>query len=252
MPRSITPRAAWGYQLRRPVPHAPAKRDGLSLHYGAGPEWIGLDAPRGLQSVHFGRGFSAIGYTFVCDLAGNLFHGRPVNLRGAHTLGHNTTWHAVCVPADGDTTPTDALIDSLAWLLRHGQIRGWWPLNMAPHHDLSPTSCPGPLDAIIDEVVSQASTKSDLYSSTAQPPTPTLEDVMIEVWTGKDPDGDEGVFLITRGVTEDGHAGRYTMATPEQARQYKDLGRRSDRPDILVSDGKAAPSWFTAGDLKRV
>ncbi len=172
MSRSITPRAAWGYQLRRPVPHAPAKREGLSLHYGAGPEWIGFDAPRGLQSVHFGRGFSTIGYTFVADLAGNLFYGRSVNLRGAHTLGHNTTWHAVCVPANGNTTPTDALIDSLAWLLRHGQIRGWWPLNMAGHGTLSPTSCPGPLDAIIPEVVSQAARGPKTYTDATDIPAP--------------------------------------------------------------------------------
>lgn len=138
-----------------------------------------------------------------------------------------------------------AILDALG-------IRGdtWYP-PVAGHKETDPQRKPDPWDVDMSAIRSRirASVKP---TPPAPRPAPTLEDVMIEVWTGKDPDGDEGVFLITRGVTEDGHAGRYTMATPEQARQYKDLGRRSDRPDILVSDGKAAPSWFTAGDLKRV
>lgn len=165
--REIVARSRWGYQQWRPISKAPVQRTGLSLHYGAGPEWLGHNAPRGLQSVHFGRGFAALGYPFVAELDGLLFYGRPLDLRGAHTYGHNTTWHAVCVPANEGTHPTDELVDALAWLLRHGVTRGWWEgLVFAPHYELSPTECPGPLDAIAGEVVRLAKRKHP--SSTPQ------------------------------------------------------------------------------------
>jgi hypothetical protein len=77
---------------------------------------------------------------------------------------------------------------------------------------------------------------------------PTEEDVDVAI----EAEGDEGVFAVTRGVTDAGHMGRYVMLTPAEADQYKHLGRRRDRPDIIVSEGTAAPAWFTAGRLKRV
>lgn len=219
MPREITARSRWGYQQRRAISKAPVQRAGLSLHYGAGPEWLGYNAPRGLQSVHFGRGFAAIGYTFVADLNGALFHGRPPNLRGAHTYGHNTTWHAVCVPANGDTHPTDALVDSLAWLLRHGVTRGWWdgPI-FAPHYELSPTKCPGPLDEIAPEVVRLA------QRSFPSVPSPAKDEHMIKF------EDDGNIKVLYEG------SGRVVHLASKEA--YDAVNRLQEKTDRVVAVGR--------------
>lgn len=221
MSRELVTRGRWGFQQRRSIPQAPTKRTGLGLHYGAGPEWLGLDAPRGLQSVHFGRGFAALGYTFVCDLTGTLFYGRPLHLRGAHTYGHNRTWHAVCVPADSNTQPTDALVDSLAWLLRHGVTRGWWDLNMAAHKDLSPTACPGPLDAIIPEVVSLA---RRTVTPAPSIPAPAKDEHMIKF------EDNGNIKVLYEG------SGRIVHLGTDEA--YQAVNKLENRTDRVISAGR--------------
>ena len=45
---------------------------------------------------HKERGFKMIGYNYVIDLDGTVENGRPINMDGAHTVGHNKNSIGIC------------------------------------------------------------------------------------------------------------------------------------------------------------
>ena len=148
----IVGRADWGYRQRRGISSAPRNRAGLVVHYGFTPEYTGMTAPRRLQDIAFGRGFAAISYTLVVTQAGEIYSARPLALQGAHTAGFNRTRHGVCAPGGPRSKPTDAWIDAVAWLFRHGRERGWWADRLERHSDLVATHCPDPFGAVLPEI----------------------------------------------------------------------------------------------------
>ncbi|HTP11846.1 MAG TPA: N-acetylmuramoyl-L-alanine amidase, partial [Anaerolineae bacterium] len=58
------------------------------VHHSALPF---ADGPRAIQQGHMGlKGYADIGYHFLIDGLGDLYEGRTLGTRGAHTGGHNT------------------------------------------------------------------------------------------------------------------------------------------------------------------
>jgi hypothetical protein len=103
---------------------------------------------RAVQDFHMdSRGWNDIAYSFIINHAGDIYEGRGAGVAGGHTAGHNTTSHAVCVLGNFDQAePTQAALDSVVALARHGHAEGWWPQTFTGGHrnaSGAATSCPG-------------------------------------------------------------------------------------------------------------
>lgn len=61
----------------------------IILHCTATPEGKDYTIDQ-IRQWHLARGFSDIGYHFVVDRYGKIHLGRPLNIAGAHTSGHNS------------------------------------------------------------------------------------------------------------------------------------------------------------------
>jgi hypothetical protein len=81
------------------------------------------------------RGWNDIAYSFVINHTGLIYEGRGPGVSGAHTAGHNTISHAICLLGNFNTTqPTAAALGSLKSLVRHGHESGWWPQVLTGGH----------------------------------------------------------------------------------------------------------------------
>ena len=138
----------------------------LWLHHSAssGSDEITVKA---IQAFHqasppAGRGWNDIAYSFLVDNDApdiDIFEGRGPGISGAHTGGHNTISHAICLIGNYDTsTPTAAALERIAHLVAYGYDQGWWPLGFTGgHRDVGSTSCPGgKLYALIDSINARA------------------------------------------------------------------------------------------------
>jgi len=161
---AIIPRDAWGAvatDLNAPNEHGlfdpQANPDGwqvyaaplaqvlttVVVHHSALPL---RDGPREIQRVHRATlGFADIAYHFVIDGDGRLFEGRPLNVRGAHTRGHNTGTVGVVLLGNFERAdPAPEQIASLTTLLL--SLRDTYGItHLAGHRDFLPaeTVCPG-------------------------------------------------------------------------------------------------------------
>jgi len=127
---------------------------------------VGDNAVRKVQTSHFARGFSDVGYHFLIDGAGHVFQGRgyvkggalgpgmtaPVLALGSHVLGHNTGQIGVnllgCFGGGNERqcndTPSDAAVDALVNLLTALCLAyGVKPAAIKGHRDFAPNVCPG-------------------------------------------------------------------------------------------------------------
>lgn len=171
----IITRFEWGAQKPKSVlRRINTPTDEVWLHHSV-TAGFGPDAMRKLQLIAFGRGFDDVSYSYAVDQLGYIYEGRGHGIEGAHTLGHNSISHGVVAIGNFDVDkPTDALINSLAGLIRHGSDLGWWkfPRYSGGHRDVAnaATACPGKnLYAQIKEINRKAS-----YSP---PPAPAPQPV---------------------------------------------------------------------------
>lgn len=102
--------------------------------------------PRDAQKWHRERlGLADIGYHFVINAQGTVYEGRPINVRGAHTGGHNTG--AVGVVLFGHFElwrPAKAQMAALRLLVTY--LRDTYAVRyLGGHRDFQPdaTVCPG-------------------------------------------------------------------------------------------------------------
>ena len=105
-----------------------------------------MDGPREIQRLHIlQNGFSDVGYHFFVDGLGQLYEGRPLNERGAHTGGYNTGTVGVCLSGNfALVQPVVAQLTTLHQLAVY--LRDTVRLtHLAGHRDFQPEStiCPG-------------------------------------------------------------------------------------------------------------
>lgn len=96
-----------------------------------------------ITETRFGWG---IAYSYLVTPAGLIFEGHGIRRVGAHTQGHNRRGVGIALIGNYEhMKPTDAQLDAVAWLLRHGVTQGWWktPTLSGGHRDTKPTACPG-------------------------------------------------------------------------------------------------------------
>lgn len=113
------------------------------VHHSALPL---ADGPQAIQRAHMGlKGYADIGYHFLVDGLGDLYEGRILRARGAHTGGHNTGTVGVVLLGNFNvvepfTRAWQTLRDLIAYLRDAYHIT-----HVAGHHDFQPeeTECPG-------------------------------------------------------------------------------------------------------------
>lgn len=111
---------------RKPIKR---KIDKIIIHCSATPPWMNIGASR-IKKWHTdpkpkGNGWSDIGYHFVIKRDGEIEDGRPLEIAGAHTKGHNTGSIGICLVggvSEDDTNLaennfTDAQFNALRSLL---------------------------------------------------------------------------------------------------------------------------------------
>jgi hypothetical protein len=115
----------------------------IIVHHSALPV---TDGPREIQDMHFRfKGYADIAYQFLIDETGQIYEGRSLTVRGAHTGGHNTgTVGVVLLGNFMEDTPTDAQMDSLR-ALSSCLVDAYRITHIAGHRDFQPgeTDCPG-------------------------------------------------------------------------------------------------------------
>jgi hypothetical protein len=128
----------------------------IVIHHSALPV---SDGPLQIQQLHMQqKGYADIGYHFVIDEAGRIYEGRKLNVRGAHTGGHNTgTVGIVLLGNFEDAQPTAVQLSSMKILVRclADQYGIAW---LAGHRDFQPdeTLCPGrKLEALLPVVAAE-------------------------------------------------------------------------------------------------
>lgn len=149
----IIQRHQWGAQYPDGFQNAPLPAREVWLHHSVTPAPHGgweddADAVRSLERIGQQRFGGGISYTFVVPPSGRIFEGHSVHRQGAHTGGRNDISRAICLVGNYETDhPTDAQLDAVAALLRHGAAQGWWtaPRLTGGHRDApgASTACPG-------------------------------------------------------------------------------------------------------------
>ena len=71
-------------KINKIIVHCTATQEGRDI----GVEWC--------RKVHLRKGWKDVGYHFVIRLDGKVEEGRPIEMSGAHTKGHNWDSIGVC------------------------------------------------------------------------------------------------------------------------------------------------------------
>jgi len=118
------------------------------IHHSAGSDDEGPQT-QAYRRYHVGvRGWRDLGYHFVCELVGagyEVLAGRPLNMGGAHTRGHNSDAIGFCFAGNfelEDPDPEQLAVGArfLAGLMDCLEIPS---AEIYPHNDFRPTDCPG-------------------------------------------------------------------------------------------------------------
>lgn len=96
---------------------------------------------------HKAQGWKCIGYHYVIDLDGTIEVGRPIDVDGAHTSGHNRNTVGICYigglrNGKAADTRTDAQITALRKLVQ--SLKYCFPsiVKVSGHRDYAKKACP--------------------------------------------------------------------------------------------------------------
>ena len=121
-------RAAWGANpLHTPAGSIATPTPDVWLHHTASTGLHGAAGMRSLQQGALAGGYSDLEYSYVVDTDGTVYESRGVgrNTAAQNAPGgpnNNAISHAICAmgnfdPATGNQQPTDALVQSIAWVV---------------------------------------------------------------------------------------------------------------------------------------
>lgn len=138
------------YTYTKPLPEA---LNTIIVHHSALPL---SDGPLEIQKKHTKtRGYADIGYQFVINDTGQIYEGRSINVRGAHTGGHNTGTIGIALLGNfEEVEPPESQCAQLKKLCRC-LIDTYDITHIAGHRDFQPgvTVCPGEnLEVLIPDI----------------------------------------------------------------------------------------------------
>ena len=153
---SIIPRATWGARYADGYDTARTPANYLILHHSATPTppadatgEFEQDQMRTLERIGQERFGSGMSYTFAVFPSGRIYQGVSIDRASAHTLNHNYDARTIVMVGNyQEGTPTNKMLDAIAWLAQHGHAVGWWSPNQISggHRDFEKpgyTECPG-------------------------------------------------------------------------------------------------------------
>jgi hypothetical protein len=125
----------------------------IVVHHSALPL---SDGPLEIQEKHTNtKGYADIGYQFIIDEIGQIYEGRSIDVRGAHTGGHNTgTLGIVLLGNFEKVEPPNVQLAQLKKLCRC-LMDTYLITHIAGHRDFQPgvTVCPGEnLEVLIPDI----------------------------------------------------------------------------------------------------
>jgi hypothetical protein len=148
MPRSAWTRAQprlWAAKPMERVEYITVHHDGMSPFSSTSPD-AAAQRLEAIRNAHVsGQGWADIGYHYVVDPSGRIWHARPEHLQGAHVKDHNERNLGVMVLGNYEQqAPTyasaKALDDFVAALMRRYRV----PVSRVyTHREMRPTACPG-------------------------------------------------------------------------------------------------------------
>jgi len=106
----------------------------------------------GIHAYHLSKGWAGIAYHYFVSKKGEVFEGRPENMRGGHTTNWNYCSIGVCFEGDFETEQmTEAQIAAGSELAK--DIVSRYPsIVIGRHSEFGQTACPGknfPFDRIV-------------------------------------------------------------------------------------------------------
>lgn len=142
----IIPRSEWGARYDNGAGAAPLPASEVWLHHSVTSAADGPTIIKSIEQIGEDRFGSGISYTWLVTYDGSIYEGHSPNRLGTHTGGRNNIARAICLVGNYDNyPPSDAQMDSVAWLLRTAHANGWiqQPRLNGGHRDLKSTACPG-------------------------------------------------------------------------------------------------------------
>jgi len=126
-------------EINKIIIHCSATREGQDISVDTIKRW------------HIeGNGWNDIGYHYVIGLDGSIYKGRPDNVQGAHTKGHNKGSIGICYigGCDKDLNPKDTRTEAQKLsleILLEGLISGYerrFLVSVHGHNEFSNKACP--------------------------------------------------------------------------------------------------------------
>lgn len=236
----IIPRNEWGARFDNGAGAAPMPASEVWLHHSVTAARDGAGIIREIEGIGEGRFGSGISYTWLITPNGDIYEGHSPNRMGTHTAGRNSIARAICLVGNYEIiAPTDAQIESVAWLLRHAKANGWIGnarLN-GGHRDLKATACPGAhAYAAIPNMNARASQKGFLMALSDQEQRDLYNRVfgfLRQRWFRPDPE--TGNILETTTVDKSGVPGWYPCAALDTADGHYIVGLIRDLTATVVA-----------------
>ena len=120
----------------------------LILHH-AGASKAAAD---GIHAYHLSKGWAGIAYHYFVTKNGDVYRGRPENMRGGHTTNWNHCSIGICFEGDFETEQmSEAQITAGRELVADITLR-YPSIVVGKHSDFGQTACPGknfPLDMLV-------------------------------------------------------------------------------------------------------
>lgn len=108
------------------------------LHHAAGD-----GTAEAIHKLHLRNGWAGIAYHYYVRKDGSIYRGRPENMRGGHTTGHNHHTIGICFEGDFSAeTMSSAQLEAGQKLV--ADIRKRYPgIAVKRHSEYNSTACPG-------------------------------------------------------------------------------------------------------------
>lgn len=242
---AIVPRTSWGAWYADGYADAPVPAPHLILHHSATPtpavttpEADEHSTMRMLEAIGQQRFGSGMSYTFAVFPSGRIYQGVSIGRASAHTLNHNFDARAIVMVGNyQDAAPSNAMLDSIAWLAVHGHGAGWWLPSQVEggHRDFERpgyTECPGDAGEAsirtINTIISQG--ENDVANS--EQILAAINDVRTDVGN---------LYEVLEGRVPDGHGG-YRPVEATDSHRLLSLPRLAGQLDSIVTMLRALTS----------
>lgn len=121
----------------------------LVLHHAAASS----ATAEGIHAYHLSKGWAGIAYHYFVAKSGEVYSGRPENMRGGHTTNWNYCSIGICFEGDFETEQMTELQIAAGRELLADIVSRYPSIVVGRHSEYGQTACPGknfPLDKIVN------------------------------------------------------------------------------------------------------